>query len=429
MPTFDQLQDVLASSPTVNAPGAPNTPRRLAAHAGAIAREVVAMEVARSNDEVMAIFSEQADLEALAVLDGGRPVGLINRSAFLEAYVRPFARELYGRKPCTVWMDPEPLVVEAATPVELLVQQAVAWGAKVLKDGFITVADGRYVGLGTGFALLEAMSAIEAEKTRQLMASIEYASMIQRSHLGPSDDELSRAVPDHGVAWEPRDIVGGDCYFFRRASGGLFGAVLDCTGHGVPGAFMTLIAMSFLDQHVGHGACDPGETLAALDTHIKRVLGQGAGAVGAGQADHSDDGLDGACFFLPAGGEAVTFAGARLPLLVAREDGREASVIDGDRMSVGYHDTPAGHRWTTHRVPVRPGDLLVIATDGAFDQIGGPRRIGFSRRRVAALVGAHRGRPAAQLPDAFRAAFAAWQGTEARRDDLTLVALGIGARA
>jgi serine phosphatase RsbU (regulator of sigma subunit) len=326
-------------------------------------------------------------------------------------------------------MDRAPLVVEASTPVELLVHRAVTWGAKVLKDGFITVQEGRYVGIGTGFALLEAMSSLEAEKTRQLMASIEYASMIQRSHLGPSDEALARAAPDHAIAWEPRDVVGGDCYFFRQTPAGLFGAVLDCTGHGVPGAFMTLIALSFLDQQVGPQACDPGETLAALDVHIKRVLGQDLGPAGLDRADHSDDGLDGVCLLLHADGGSVSFAGARLPLFLAREGAAEAAIFDGDRMSVGYHDTPPGHRWTTQRLPVRPGDLLAVATDGAFDQIGGPKRIGFGRRRLAALIGAHRGHPASTLPGAFRAAFDAWQGSEARRDDVTLFALGFGIRA
>jgi serine phosphatase RsbU (regulator of sigma subunit) len=104
-------------------------------------------------------------------------------------------------------------------------------------------------------------------------------------------------------------------------------------------------------------------------------------------------------------------------------------VIDGERMSVGYHDTPAGHAWTTQRVALRPGDLLAIATDGVFDQLGGPKRIGFGRRRLAQLVGDHRGQPVASLPAAFRQAFDAWQGAETRRDDVTLVALAIGVQA
>jgi serine phosphatase RsbU (regulator of sigma subunit) len=429
MPTLDQLYDVLtAPSREQQLPGG-QPGRRLAAHAGTIARDLPAVDLARSNDEVMGLFNGRSALEALAVVEAGRPVGLINRSAFLEAYVRPFAREIYGRKSCATWMDRAPLVVESDLPVELLVHRAVGCGAKVLKDGFITVRDGAYAGIGTGFALLEAMSAIEAEKTRQLMASIEYASMIQRSHLGPSDQELARAIPDHGVAWLPRDVVGGDCYFFRRTGRGLFGAVLDCTGHGVPGAFMTLIALSFLDQHVAEGRCEPGEVLGALDAQIKRVLGQGEGSAGAERPDHSDDGLDGACLLLPPGGGELRFAGARLPLFLARQDGQPATVIDGERMSVGYHDTPAGHPWTTQRIPLSPGDLIAIATDGAFDQIGGPKRIGFGRRRLAQLVGDQRGQPAATLPAAFQGALAAWQGSEARRDDVTLVALAVEGRA
>jgi hypothetical protein len=192
---------------------------------------------------------------------------------------------------------------------------------------------------------------------------------------------------------------------------------------------MTLIALSFLDQHVGDERCEPGEVLAALDAQIKRVLGQDGGIEEAGRLDHSDDGLDGACLLLSPGGTELRFAGARLPLFLANQDGRPAEVIDGERMSVGYHDTPTGHAWTTQRVALRPGDLVVIATDGVFDQLGGPKRIGFGRRRLAQLVGDHRGQPVASLPAAFRQAFDAWQGAETRRDDVTLVALAIGVQA
>ncbi|MFD2980493.1 protein-serine/threonine phosphatase, partial [Klebsiella pneumoniae] len=78
--------------------------------------------------------------------------------------------------------DTAPMVVAAGLPIDQLVQQALASGSRVLKDGFITVEEGRYAGIGTGHALMAAMSDIEADKTRQLMASIDYASLIQRSH-------------------------------------------------------------------------------------------------------------------------------------------------------------------------------------------------------------------------------------------------------
>ena len=420
-----------AAEPSSGAPGAPETePRRALATerpppatAGAIATAVPAVDLVRTNDEVMAFFAAHHGLEAVAVLEEGAPVGLINRKSFFEAYVRPFARELFGRRSCGEWMERAPLIVDEAMPVEQLVRSAVAAGAAVLKDGFITTHRGGYAGLGAGFSLMEAMSALEAERTRKLLESIDYASMIQRSHLRASDDQLAAGLSDFALVWEPRDVVGGDCYFFRRFGAGLFGAVLDCTGHGVPGAFMTLIALSFLDHAVTAERRDPGATLAGLNRYIKRVLGQRAGEGGRAGAPRSDDGLDGACFWIDADGEAIELAGAHLPVLVARPDGGPAESVPGARASVGYLDTPDDQEWPTRRVPLESGSLVAIATDGLYDQVGGFRGIALGRRRFAELVGAHRAGSARDVARRLLDALAAWQGDEPRRDDLTLLLL------
>ncbi|XJC74518.1 hypothetical protein ACHFCA_29350 [Delftia tsuruhatensis] len=97
-------------------------------------------------------------LETLAVVADDRPLGLINRQRFMEQYARPFARDVFGRRSCLVFTDTAPMVVAAGLPIDQLVQQALASGSRVLKDGFITVEEGRYAGIGTGHALMAAMS-------------------------------------------------------------------------------------------------------------------------------------------------------------------------------------------------------------------------------------------------------------------------------
>jgi serine phosphatase RsbU (regulator of sigma subunit) len=424
---IERLYDSLVTSAAV-ADGHP----RLAARAADLAAPQAPIDIETTNDQVLAHLRDHPEVEALAVVQGGVPVGLINRNIFMEAYVKPFAREVYGRRSCIAWMDKEPLLADAALPLETLVHQAVAIGAKALKDGFLVTEGGRYAGLGTGYALLKAIAAVEAEKTRRLLDSIEYASTIQRAYLRTSAEQLAAAVADQAMVWEPRDVVGGDCYFFRRLPGGTFLALLDCTGHGVPGAFMTLIALSWLGQAF-QGAeppRDPAAALAGLNGYVKRVLGQTPDEMGPdGQAPRSDDGLDAACLWLPDGAGHAEFAGAHLPLLLVRPGGEEPEVVDGDRTSVGYVDTPADQRWTTRRVAVPPGTLLALATDGVIDQPGGPRRLAHGRRRLAQLLGEHRAEPAAPLAARFREAFAAWQGAELRRDDVTLLLLRPGAPA
>jgi CBS domain-containing protein len=147
------------------------------ARAGQLSQPTAPIAPETSNEDVHRLFSEQPQLETLAVVADDRPLGLINRQRFMEQYARPFARDVFGRRTCLVFTDTAPLVVAASLPMDQLVQQALASGNRVLKDGFITVEEGRYAGIGTGHALMAAMSDIEADKTRQLMASIDYASL------------------------------------------------------------------------------------------------------------------------------------------------------------------------------------------------------------------------------------------------------------
>lgn len=378
-----------------------------------------------TNEEVRQCLAQDAAAEALAVVnEDGCPIGLINRSIFLEAYAKPYARELFGRRSCIAWMDKDALVVDADTPIEELVKRAVSKGAKVLKDGFITTHDGLYAGLGTGFALMEAMEALEAEKSRQILQSIEYASTIQRSHLRSSQEGLAAGLPDHALVWQPRDVVGGDCYFFRQLPEGLFGAVVDCTGHGVPGAFMTLIALSFLEQRVSResGTADPGQVLGDLNRYIKQVLAQGNQPQDFG-ASKSDDGMDALCFVLSDGGASLRFASARLSLLLVQGGSSGMQCFEGERAGIGYVDTPDDAVWSTQQLALDPHSRVLLFTDGVTDQLGGPKGIALGRKRLGEWFGMVASRPSREIGEAFQVFFADWQGSQTRRDDVTLLAL------
>ncbi len=386
-----------------------------------------------TNETVRELFARNESLETVAVVEQGHPIGLINRNLFMEHYARPFARDVFGRKSCIAFMDKAPVVVDATTPIEVLVKAAVDAGGRVLKDGFITTAHGQYLGLGTGYGLMKAMSDIESEKTRQLLSSISYASLIQRSHLAESDRVLQAHMPDHGLLWEPRDVVGGDAYFFRQTADGLLGCIFDCTGHGVPGAFMTLIALSFLEQAIdpARSGTDPGATLTAMHRYIQRVLQQRAGAQDANAAASkpSSDGLDAALFVLAPDGRSLRFAAARLSLLVAREGEDTITQVDGDKAGIGYAETADHQTWTTRDVPLGERSVVVVPTDGVIDQIGGPRQIAHGRRRLMQFMADHRGARARTLCQAFTASFREWQGTQRRRDDVSLLAFGTGTPA
>ncbi|WP_205194716.1 SpoIIE family protein phosphatase [Burkholderia sp. Ax-1719] len=386
--------------------------------AGDLCQSAPAIDASDSNSRVMEVFYSRRDLISLAVIEGDRPIGLINRDIFLSQMSKPFHRELYDKKSCIAFMDKEPLIVDADMSIEALTFKTVEVGEKALVDGFIVTREGRFSGVGNGLQLLGAVAETQAEKNRQIMQSIEYASVIQQAMLRASRETLSTMLPDAALVWEPRDVVGGDFYHFAAFADGWFGAVADCTGHGVPGAFMTLLASASLSQALERlGPRDPSKLLAAVNRNVKGLLGQ---VKGAGDAPQSNDGLDAAFFWYDAAQQQLLFAGARVALHVLRPEAEQFETIAGERVGVGYVDSLAEYTWPLHAVDLPEDSLLFVSTDGLTDQIGGARKIAFGKRRSLDLILANR----AQTPSAICArlvdALTEWQGAQSRRDDVTL---------
>ncbi|HVE11388.1 MAG TPA: SpoIIE family protein phosphatase [Paraburkholderia sp.] len=366
----------------------------------------------------MEIFSSRSDMKSLAVTENNRPIGLINRDIFLSQMSKPFHRELYGKKSCIAFMDKEPLIVDADMSIEALTFKAVEVGEKALIDGFIVTRDGGFAGLGSGLQLLGAVAEAQAERNRQIMQSIEYASVIQRAMLRTSRETLEGRLQDAALVWEPRDVVGGDFYHFAAYPEGWFGAVADCTGHGVPGAFMTLLASASLSQALEQiGPREPAALLAAVNRNVKALLGQ---VNSAAEAEQSNDGLDAAFFWFDAAQSQLYFAGARIALHILTPDAGQFETITGDRMGVGYVDSLADYAWKLRSVPVPAGSLMFVCTDGLTDQIGGARKISFSRRRALGLILEHRSEAPSAICENLQQALANWQGAQPRRDDVTL---------
>lgn len=370
-----------------------------------------------TNEKVMEVFNRYRDLVSLPVVEGSQPIGLINRSIFLSQMSKQFRMELYGRKSCIAFMDKEPLIVDAALDIEALTFKTVEYGEKALSDGFIITRDGAFAGTGNGLQLMRVVADMQASRNRQIMHSIEYASVIQQSTLRSSLDALARACPEAHLVWEPRDIVGGDFYQFSTDSEGWFATVADCTGHGVPGAFMTLIASTSLNQAIEqNGPRDPANLLGHVNRSIKQMLGQVNGQDG---TPGSDDGMDAACFwFEPANGR-LTFAGARLSMFLLRPEADTVEVLEGQRKGVGYVDSEIDFAWRNQQVSLPPGTLVFVSTDGLIDQIGGPRGIALGKRRVWESLVEHKAKSPSEINMALLNTLRIWQGEHHRRDDLT----------
>jgi len=308
------------------------------------------------------------------------------------------------------------------------------------------------------------------EANEKITDSIRYAKMIQRSLL-PNPESIKSFLPDSFFIWKPRDIVGGDFIFMDSFKKGFIIAIIDCTGHGVPGAFITMIATFGLRKITRDEGChDPAEILKRLNFIIKTSLKQDT------EYAQSDDGLDAAvCFVsgqlpvvggqLPVvGGQLsvsgqpsvvsgqpsvatdnrqwttdngqpttdnrqrttdnrqLTFAGAKLPLIYIHND--EINVIKGDRQSIGYKKSKLNFDFTNHVVNVREGMSFYMASDGFPDQLGEKTDRRFGSRRFKNLLKENCNNPFEEQRDIILSAFDEYKGKSERQDDVTVVGFG-----
>ncbi len=252
-----------------------------------------------------------------------------------------------------------------------------------------------------------------AAANQLILQSLRYASRIQSAVL-PARRELETLAADHFLIWEPRDIVGGDFFWFQPIPDGYAVMVGDCTGHGVPGAFMTLIAWGLLDRMLRNAPGNkPSEVLVGLHQGVRSLLHQDE------THGQTDDGLEaGICFINPKKRE-ITFAGARFSLWRANQEG--VIEIKGDRRGIGYRRYPLATRFGDYTFPFDSRDSFYLTTDGLIDQIGGPRGRSFGKRRFQDLLRRLRDVPMNEQEESLRKAFEKYQGDQLRRDDLTVL--------
>ncbi|WP_082515416.1 SpoIIE family protein phosphatase [Methylobacterium sp. Leaf112] len=262
---------------------------------------------------------------------------------------------------------------------------------------------------------LETAHAKLAEANGLVMESIGYARRIQSSVL-PDRAALVSTGLEVGVLWEPLHVVGGDYFWLENIDGLGIIVVADCTGHGVPGAFLTLIVATALDRILHERRLrDPVEVLRALDSMVRVQLRQdGRGAV-------SDDGLDCGICIWDRQTATLRFAGAGLSL-TSVTDGT-VTRIRGAKNGLGY-PRRAGEIFAVDEIVVQTSaeTTFYLMTDGITDQMGGERRRLLGHRGVADILMARSHDGLGDQVAALQQALADYRGSEARRDDMTLVA-------
>ncbi|MDH4944830.1 transporter substrate-binding domain-containing protein [Sulfurimonas sp. C5] len=258
---------------------------------------------------------------------------------------------------------------------------------------------------------------------QKVMDSIEYASLIQGALL-PDSQLMSSHFDDCFTLWRPKDVVGGDIYLFteiRNKDEALL-MVVDCTGHGVPGAFVTMLVKAIERQIIGvlektNEVVSPGKILGIFNRSIKHLLKQDQ------SESVSNAGFDGGILYYNKKNNIVRYAGANIPLFVKNSSSLE--IFKGDRHSIGYKNSDRDYEFNDYEFDIRESTSFYISTDGFLDQNGGEKGFPFGKRRFKKLIEEHYNKSMKEQHIHFLDALHEYQGENERNDDVCLVALKV----
>lgn len=248
----------------------------------------------------------------------------------------------------------------------------------------------------------------------EINSSIRYAAKLQNALLPktmPGDFDIN-------VEWRPRDLVGGDIYFIKDFPDRVYIAVVDCTGHGVPGAFLSIIARSHLDKAIdADNYQSAGDYLSSVNELLKETLSR------SDQKNTSEEGFDGGVCIYYRKDQRLEFAGAKSSIF--NVDGFEATETSGDRKSVGSTRMAPDFKFTTHQI-TSPKGAFVMLTDGITDVMSPEEKpIAFGRRRVIKILRESSDKTPTSIVKNIMSSVNLYRGDAPFRDDLTLLAFSL----
>ncbi len=252
------------------------------------------------------------------------------------------------------------------------------------------------------------------ESQERILDSIQYARLIQHSML-PSSAELAKHFDGHFVLFEPLEVVGGDFYFIREVDDGFCVAAVDCTGHGVPAALMTMMANALLNRVI---ELYPNETPGRMLNHLHELV-RATWKSEDNEALAVENGLDIAlCRVLPKQ-DVLEFAGAGLPLFV--REGNKIRVIPGDRRHLGFTSSKIDTPFTDHRIKIQGDSAFYLITDGILDLPGGKDGFGLGTIRLRKILENQNAVALREQEKPIRSSLDDYQGSRDRRDDILLL--------
>lgn len=314
-------------------------------------------------------------------------------------------------------------IAAAELEKEKVLKRSFTWGfglaivIVLLTVAFLFILWNRYKLKTRISAKLEEQNVLIGMKNKEITDSIRYAKRIQESIL-PPDAHVKQLLPDSFILYKPKDIVSGDFYWAEEWGGKVLVAVADCTGHGVPGAFMSIVGHNLLDQAVTvYGLDKPALILNFINKQLYKMLHQNS------EEQLVKDGMDICVIALDRKTMKLEFAGAFNSLWIIRD--KEFIELQADRMPVGAFLGEVTQQFTAREFDLKSGDQLYLHSDGFADQFGGPHGKKFKGKQLKQLLTDSSSLSMSEQRETLVTAFEMWKGDLEQIDDVCLIGIRI----
>ena len=252
------------------------------------------------------------------------------------------------------------------------------------------------------------------QQNKDMLDSIQYASRIQEAIL-PDIEKIKNAFSDAFVLYQPKDVVSGDYYFFYQRGSKSFVAAVDCTGHGVPGALMSIIANGILKEViVKKGITEPSEILYALDEELFAALNK--------KGEITSDGMDVALAVFDSENNSVRYSGAFRPMILLRDN--ELIEFEANRYPIGFY-ADVEKIFVSKEIELKKEDTFYFFTDGYCDQFGGELKKKFNKKRFKELLLSLQGMEMKEQHSFLQYALLNWRQGEPQMDDVCIIGVRI----
>jgi len=263
--------------------------------------------------------------------------------------------------------------------------------------------------LANAYQKVEQSNLLIEQKNRDITDSIRYAKKIQQALLKP-ENHVSDHLPEHFILFKPKDIVSGDFYWVAEKENFLFIAVSDCTGHGVPGAFLTMLGTSFLNEIMTSKIIlSPSEILSQLRNKFILELGK----------TETRDGMDISLIRIDLKTKEYQWSGALRPLLIFKKDSLKMESITGDKQSICFVENQ--HPFSNHEGSLKEGDVIYLFSDGYTDQFGGEKGKKFKMKQLISLLTFLNNQSMEKQKQALDSSFEKWKNSLEQIDDVCVI--------